>query len=140
LFCNYSFFKNISLELLLLIGFQLLITSKNDLFINKYQILILERNMESKIILAISIIGFSGGFLVPIFGIMESISWGEIISNRMYFVLFIIFALLSLFGIILCLLTRKGKDNFRRYSFILSVIGLCINGFLVLCGLPGLLY
>jgi hypothetical protein len=120
--------------------FHLQIPPKNDLFINKYQILILERNTERKIILAISIIGFSGGFLVPIFGIMETISWGEIISNRMYFVLFIIFALLSLFGIILCLLTRKGKDNLRRYSFILSVIGLCINGFFVLCGLPRLLY
>jgi len=97
-----------------------------------------KHTLTSKFILVISIIGFSGGFLVPIFGIIDNIFWGGIISSWMDLVFFIIFALLCILGMILFVLTiksSKAEDKFRRYAFILELIGLFINGFWIICGL-----
>jgi uncharacterized membrane protein len=89
-----------------------------------------------------SIIGFSGGFLVPISDSIYITLRGEIPNDLIIFIFFIIFAILCLFGMILSSLTRKSskEDKFRRYAFLLSGIGFCINGFWILSGLPGLLY
>ena len=99
--------------------------------------------MGSKLILVISLIGFSGGFLVPLFGTIDHIYWGEIISGWMDLVFFLIFALFCLFGIIVTVVTKKKfkvDDKLGRYAFLLSCIGLCINGFWILTGLAAALY
>jgi len=98
--------------------------------------------LNSKIILIISIIGFSGGFLVPIFGTIDNKFWGEIISSWMDFVFFIIFALLCLLGMILYAFKRKSskEDKFRRYAFLLSGIGLAINVFWIMVGIVAFSY
>ncbi|DAC72718.1 MAG TPA: hypothetical protein DSN98_03580 [Thermoplasmata archaeon] len=95
-----------------------------------------KHTLKSKIILFISIIGFSGGFLVPIPDIIYTTLQGEIPLNWTIFVFFLIFVLLCLFGMILYALTRKisKEDRFRRYAFLLSGIGLGINGFWLIIG------
>lgn len=93
--------------------------------------------LRNSIIFVISIIGFLGGILLPILGL--TIFWMNKIDSWIYFDFFIIFALLNLSAIILIRNVPK-EEAFRRYSFFLSVAGLCINGFWIITGLPGALY
>jgi hypothetical protein len=93
--------------------------------------------LKNTIIFLISFIGFLGGILIPIFGF--TLFWMNQIDSWIYFVSFIIFALLNLSAIILMKNIPKEK-KLIRYSFFLSVVGLCINGFFILSGLPGALY
>jgi cytochrome c biogenesis factor len=93
--------------------------------------------LKNTIIFLISFIGFLGGILIPILG--STIFWMNKIDSRIYFVSFIFFALLNLTAIILMKNIPK-EEKLIRYSFFLSFVGLCINGFLILSGLPGALY
>jgi len=44
-------------------------------------------------------------------------------------------------GIILSIINDlKEKDNFRRYAFIIAIIGLIINGFLVMIDIGALFH
>jgi len=103
----------------------------------------LKKQMEKKhilkntIILLISIIGLLGGILLPILG--STIFFMNKIDSWMYFASFITFELLNLSVLILIKKIPK-EEKFIRHSFFISVVGLCINGFLILSGLPGALY
>jgi membrane-anchored protein YejM (alkaline phosphatase superfamily) len=93
-----------------------------------------KHSLNSKIILVISIIGFSGIFLVPIFGTIDNMFWGEIISGWTDLFLFIIFAILCLIAMILTFII-KSSDKYRQYAFIIALIGFIINGFWIFMGL-----
>ena len=96
-------------------------------------------SLNSKIILVISIIGFSGVFLVPIFGTIDNMFWGEIISGWTDFVLFIIFAILCIIAMILTFII-KSLDKYGRYAFIIALIGFIINGFWIWGGIGAASY
>lgn len=96
-----------------------------------------EHILKKTIILLISIIGLLGGILLPIFG--STIFFMNKLDSWMYFTSFIIFALLNL-SVLILIKNIPKEEKFIRYSFFLSVVGLCINGFLILSGLPGALY
>ena len=93
--------------------------------------------LKNTIILLISIIGLLGGILLPILG--STIFFMNKIDSWMYFASFITFELLNLSVLILIKKIPK-EEKFIRHSFFISVVGLCINGFLILSGLPGALY
>ena len=98
-----------------------------------------KHSLNSKIILVISIIGFSGVFLVPIFGTIDNMFLGEIISGWTDFVLFIIFAILCLIAMMFTFII-KNSDKYRRYAFNIALIGFIINGFWILIGLGAASY
>ncbi len=98
-----------------------------------------KHSLNNKIILVISIIGFSGIFLVPIFGTIDNMFWGEIISGWTDLFLFIIFAILCLIAMILTY-TIKSSDKYRQYAFTIALIGFIINGFWILMGLGAASY
>ncbi len=98
-----------------------------------------KHSLNNKIILVISIIGFSGIFLVPIFGTIDNMFWGEIISGWTDLFLFIIFAILCLIAMILTY-TIKSSDKYRQYAFNIALIGFIINGFWILMGLGAASY
>ena len=98
-----------------------------------------KHSLNSKIILVISIIGFSGAFLVPIFGTIDHIFWGEIISSWTDLFLFIIFAILCLVAMMLSFII-KSSDKYRRYAFNIALIGFIINGFWIWGGLGAASY
>ncbi len=93
--------------------------------------------LRNTIILLCSIIGLSGGILIPVFGV--TLFWMNKIDSWLYFDFFIIFAILNLLAILL-MRTISKEEKFRRYALFLSVVGLCINGFWIITGLPGALY
>lgn len=91
--------------------------------------------------LILSLIGLLGGVFVPIFGTIDHIYWGERISSEMDMVFVLVFALVCLTGIIVNNSVKDSpneEDKLRQYSYILSIIGLFINGVLIMMGLPGL--
>ena len=98
-----------------------------------------KHSLNSKIILVISIIGFSGIFLVPIFGTIDNMFWGEIISGWTDLFLFIIFAILCLIAMLLTF-TIKSSDKYKQYAFIIALIGFIINGFWIFMGLGAASY
>jgi hypothetical protein len=94
-------------------------------------------SLKSKILLLISIIGFSGGFLVPLFGVINHKFWGETISGQMDFVFFLIFAVLCPFVIIYSFITKDPKIDAKLngYAYFIASVGLCINGFWLIMGI-----
>ena len=96
-----------------------------------------KHTLMSKIILLISIIGLSGGVLVRISYSLYIALRDEIPNNWIFFGFFIFFALICLFGMILYALTRKSskEDKLRRYAFLISGIGLFLNGLWIMVGI-----
>jgi hypothetical protein len=83
--------------------------------------------------LILSLIGLLGGIFVPVFGTIDHIYWGEWISSEMDWFFFVIFASISLIGIILGY-HSKGKDRFGYYALIIGFVGFLYNGFFSLIG------
>jgi len=86
--------------------------------------------------LILSIIGFLGAFLVPIFGIIDTKYWNNLISSELDLVFFLIFFILSLIGLTLGLtIYIKEKNRYGLYAFIFGLLGFLINGFWAIIGI-----
>ena len=96
----------------------------------------------SKITLLISIIGFSGGFIVPIIGTLFVIYWNGYIGSWLEFYLFIFFEILCIIGLILGIKikTKIKESNYSIYSIIICLSGLIINSFWIIGGLGAMSY
>jgi len=84
--------------------------------------------------LIFSLIGLIGGIFVPIFGTIDNRYWGERISSEMDWFFFIIFAIISLIGMLLGYNSRE-KDRFGYYAIIIGFVGFLYNCFFSLFGL-----
>jgi putative Mn2+ efflux pump MntP len=101
------------------------------------------RYMSSlKLLLIISIIGFLGGFIVPIFGTLKVMYWNNFMGGWLEFILFIIFEIICAMGLILGIkiYSNKRETKYGFYSIIIASLGLIINGFWLIVGLAAMSY
>ena len=99
----------------------------------------------TKFSLIISIIGFLGGFIVPIIGTLKVMYWNNFMGGWLEFILFIIFEIICLIGLILGIKIYSDKKyseylRYGLYSMILSFLGIIINGFWIIGGYAAMSY
>jgi hypothetical protein len=94
------------------------------------------------IIFILTLVGFLGGILVPIIVSMNTKYWGNIINHIALFNLFLIFAFFCIVTIFLYNIKYRSKEKNRlsQFSIKIAYVGLLINGFWIITGLPGFLY
>jgi len=96
----------------------------------------------TKLSLIISIIGFSGGFIVPIIGTLLVIYANRFMGGLLEFYLFIIFNIICIIGLIFGIKTIKEieKSDYSIYSIIFALLGIIINTFWIIGGFGAMSY
>jgi len=97
---------------------------------------------KTKFALIISIIGFLGGFIVPIIGTLKVMYWNNFMGGWLEFILFILFEIICLIGLILGIkiYSDKKQAKYGLYAIILALLGLIINGFYIFMGIAAMSY
>ena len=95
-----------------------------------------------KLSLTISIIGFLGGFIVPIIGSLKVTYWNNFMGGWLELILFIIFGIICIIGLIqgVKIYFYNREKNYGLYSIIFAIIGLIINGFWIIIGFAAMSY
>ena len=94
------------------------------------------------IIFILTLVGFLGGIIVPIIVSMNTKYWGYIIPHITLFNLFLIFAFFCIVTIFTYHIKYRLKEKNRliQFSIKISYVGVLINGFWIITGIPGFLY
>ncbi|MFE3845533.1 hypothetical protein ACFL1L_01560 [Thermoplasmatota archaeon] len=92
--------------------------------------------------LVISIFGFLGGFIVPIFGTLKVMYRNNFMGGWLEFILFIIFEIICAMGLILGIkiYSNKRETKYGLYSIIFALLGLIINGLWIILGFAAMSY
>jgi len=78
-----------------------------------------------------SFLGFLGGFLVPLFGYIDSIYFNDVISGNADLSFFIISFILTIIGLSLGAISKSKREEkkYGKMAIIFGMVGILINGF-----------